>query len=144
MTWGAVVVGGATLIGGAMSANAAGKAADQQSQSAQQAMMAQQAAIEQMRKDLSPWTSAGSAAQSQLNRFLGIGGVGSSGVTSMGLSTGLSPDQVRQQLASRYTRSGATGASSAGGLNLPPPTSPMDALVRWVSASATRAPDPST
>lgn len=103
MTWGAVAIAGASVVGGVMSANAAGDAADQQSQSSREAIMAQQAAIEQMRKDLSPWSSAGAAAQSALNRYMGIGGVGSGGVTSMGLSTGLSPDQVRQQLLSRYT-----------------------------------------
>lgn len=78
---------------------------------------ANQAAIiaqAQMRNDLAPWTQAGGAAQSRLNQYLGLGGVGSSGRTSMGLSTGLTPDQVRQQLLSRYTRqSSSNGGSGA-------------------------------
>lgn len=132
MTWGAVAVAGAGLVGGMMSANAASDAADQQSQSSQQAIMAQQAAIDQMRKDLSPWSTAGAGAQTALNQYLGIGGAGSSGVTSMGLSTGLSPDQVRQQLLSRYTRTSTPSASGANPLNLPPPTSPIDAYNQLV------------
>ncbi|MCY1218422.1 hypothetical protein D9M72_303710 [compost metagenome] len=58
----------------------------------------------QMQNALKPWTESGGMAQTQLNRLLGLGGVGSGGVTSMGLQTGLTPDQVRQQLMSRYTR----------------------------------------
>ncbi|MCY1218585.1 hypothetical protein D9M72_305340 [compost metagenome] len=76
---------------------------------------ANQAAIiaqAQMREDLSPWTKAGVGAQNLLSRYLGTGGVGSSGVTSMGLATGLTPDQVRQQLTSRFTRQSA--APNAG------------------------------
>jgi hypothetical protein len=68
---------------------------------------ANQAAIiaqAQMREDLSPWTKAGVGAQNLLSRYLGTGGVGSSGVTSMGLATGLTPDQVRAQLLGRFTR----------------------------------------
>jgi len=90
------------------------------------AILAQQQAQAQMRQDLSPWTTAGTGAQSALNQYLGIGGVGNSGVTSMGLSTGLSPDQVRQQLMSRYTRNSTPGATGTGG-DLPPPTSAIDA-----------------
>lgn len=108
----------AGAIGGALiSANAAGDAADAQSQSSEQAQMMQAMAQAQMRQDLSPWTQAGGAAQSRLNQLLGIGGVGSGGVTSMGLQTGLSPDQVRQQLLSRYTRQPAAGAGASAYAN---------------------------
>ncbi len=113
MTWGAVAVAGASIVGGAMSANAAGDAADQQSASSAQATQAQMMAAAQMRQDLSPWTSAGGAAQSRLNQYLGIGGVGSSGSTSLGLPTGLSADQVRQQLLSRFTSTGTPATASA-------------------------------
>lgn len=132
MTWGAVAIAGATVVGGVMSANAAGKAADQQSQSSQQAIMAQQAAIDQMRRDLSPWTTAGAGAQSALNQYLGIGGVGSSGVTSMGLSTGLSPDQVRQQLLGRYTTT-----STNGGPSVAPPKDGTDLYNQLTQAAQT-------
>jgi len=80
---------------------------------------ANQAAIiaqAQMRNDLAPWTKAGGAAQNRLNQYLGLGGVGSGGVTSMGLQTGLTPDQVRQQLLSRYTRTVAAPSGSTSPL----------------------------
>lgn len=102
MSWGIVAGAGASIIGGMMSSDAAGDAASAQSQSSQQATQAQMMAIAQMRKDLEPWTRAGVAAQGLLSRYLGTG-VGGSGVTSMGLQTGLTPDQVRQQLLSRFT-----------------------------------------
>lgn len=106
-------VGVGVAAAGALSqASAAGDAADQQSESAAAATMAQQQAAAQMRQDLSPWTQAGGAAQNRLNQFLGIGGAGG-GVTSMGLQTGLSPDQVRQQLMSRYTKNSTTGGGPA-------------------------------
>lgn len=62
-----------------------------------------------MREDLSPWTKAGGAAQNLLSRYLGTSGP--SGVTSMGLASGLSPDQVRAQLLSRFTKAPTTGAN---------------------------------
>jgi hypothetical protein len=102
----------AGVAGAAISANGAKSAAGAQSAASEQASQAQMMAAMQMRQDLSPWTSAGGAAQSRLNQYLGLGGVGSSGTTSMGLQTGLSPDQVRQQLMSRFTRQ-ATGPNAA-------------------------------
>jgi hypothetical protein len=116
----------AGVAGAAMSASGARSAANTQSAASDRATMLQMQAAAQQRQDLAPWTSAGGAAQSRLNQYMGIGGVGSSGVTSMGLGTGLSPDQVRQQLMSRYTKNGVSGGSP-GGLNLPPPSSPADA-----------------
>jgi hypothetical protein len=100
MPWGAVAAVGGALI----TSSAAGDAADQQSQSADQAMMMEMQANQQMREDLSPWVESGRGANSLLNQYLGVGGAGSGHITSMGLSTGLSPEQVRQQLASRFTR----------------------------------------
>lgn len=104
-------VAAAGLAGAAMSSSAASSAADKQSQAAQNATAAQMMAAAQTRQDLSPWVSSGSAAQSKLNQYLGIGGVGSSGVTSSGLATGLTPDQVRQQLLSQYTKNTTSPAS---------------------------------
>lgn len=104
MSWGAVAGAAIGVVGGAISSNSAKKAAGSAAGASDQATQAQMIAAALMRQDLSPWTQSGGAAQSRLNQYLGIGGVGSSGVTSMGLATGLSPDQVRQQLMSRYTR----------------------------------------
>lgn len=101
MPWGAVAAVGGALI----TSSAAGDAADQQSASAEQAMMMEMQAAQQMREDLSPWVESGRGANSLLNQYLGVGGAGSGRVTSMGLQTGLTPDQVRQQLLSRYTTS---------------------------------------
>lgn len=109
MTWGAVAGAAVGLVGSAMSAGAAGDAADQQSASAAAATAAQERAAAQMRKDLSPWTSAGGAAQSALNQRLGLG-LGTSGMVG-GLQSGLTRDQVREQLLSQYTKSVAPGAS---------------------------------
>lgn len=102
------------VAGAAISANGARSAANAQAQSSDQATQMQMMAQAQLRADLAPWVQAGSAAQNRLNQYLGIGGVGSSGVTSMGLATGLTPDQVRQQLLSRYTRQ-STGTGSPSG-----------------------------
>ena len=104
----------AGVAGAAISANGAKSAANAQSASSDQATQAQLMAAAQMRADLAPWVKAGGAAQNRLNQYLGLGGAGSGGVTSMGLQTGLTPDQVRAQLLSRYTRNvaapnGATG-----------------------------------
>ncbi|MBS75731.1 MAG: hypothetical protein CMO32_08230 [Variovorax sp.] len=76
--------------------------------------MLQMAMAAQMREDLSPWTKAGTAAQSLLSRYLGLG-VGGSGLTSMGLQTGLTPDKVREQLLSRFTSASQPGAGPAPG-----------------------------
>lgn len=105
----------AGVAGAAISANGAKSAAGAQSAASEQATQAQMMAAAQMRQDLAPWVQSGGAAQSRLNQYLGLGGVGSSGRTSMGLSTGLTPDQVRQQLLSRYTRqsTGGTGGAAA-------------------------------
>jgi len=113
MTWGAVAGAAVSVVGGAIAADSAGGAAGAMSGGSEQAQMMQMMAAAQMRQDLQPWTSAGGAAQSRLNQFLGLGGVGSSGITSMGLQTGLTPDQVRQQLMSRFTKKPSGGGSSA-------------------------------
>lgn len=115
MTWGAVAVGAAGVVGAAVSADGAKSAAGAQQAGSDNAIAAQMLASAQMQTALEPWTKAGGQAQTQLNRLLGLGGVGSGGVTSMGLQTGLTPDQVRQQLLSRYTRQ----ASGAGGSGAP-------------------------
>ncbi|MGJ7613935.1 MULTISPECIES: hypothetical protein [unclassified Variovorax] len=102
----------AGVAGAAISANGAQSAADTQSAAGQQSAQMQAMAAAQQRADLAPWTQAGGAAQSKLNQYLGIGGVGSSGVTSMGLATGLTPAQVREQLLSRYTKQPNAGSSN--------------------------------
>ncbi|MBB4226024.1 hypothetical protein [Variovorax guangxiensis] len=107
-------VAAAGVAGSVISANGAKSAANAQSDAAQQASQVEMMMAAQTRADLAPWTQAGGASQSLLNRYLGIGGVGSSGVTSMGLATGLTPDQVRQQLLSRYTRQNATSSGPSG------------------------------
>jgi hypothetical protein len=106
-------VAAAGVAGSVISANGAKSAANAQSDAAQQASQMEMMMAAQTRQDLAPWTQAGGAAQSRLNQYLGIGGVGSSGVTSMGLATGLSPDKVREQLLSRYTRQATAGAGGA-------------------------------
>lgn len=103
----------AGVAGAAISSSAAGDAADAQSGASREATLAQQQAQAQMRQDLSPWVESGRGANSLLNRYLGIGGAGSGRVTSNGLQTGLTPDQVRQQLLSRYTTSNS-GANAPG------------------------------
>lgn len=105
----------AGVAGAAISANGARSAANAQAQSSDQATQMQMMAQAQLRADLAPWVQAGSAAQNRLNQYLGIGGVGSSGVTSMGLATGLTPDQVRQQLLSRYTRQNTSTSGAPSG-----------------------------
>jgi hypothetical protein len=102
---------GIAAVGTISQMDAASGAAGAMSGGSDQASQAQMIAQIQMRQDLQPWTSAGTAAQSRLNQYLGLGGVGSSGTTSMGLQTGLSPDQVRQQLMSRFTKR-ATGPNA--------------------------------
>ncbi|MDP9995483.1 hypothetical protein J2W28_006449 [Variovorax boronicumulans] len=107
----------AGAIGGALiTANAAGDAADAQSGASQQSTQLQMMMAAQQRQDLDPWVKAGSGAQNLLSRYLGTGSVGSSGVTSMGLATGLTPDQVRAQLLSRFTKQPAAGAGSSAPL----------------------------
>jgi hypothetical protein len=108
MPWGA-----AAAIGGALiTSSAAGDAADAQSDASRESTQLQMMMAAQQRQDLEPWVKAGGSAQNLLSRYLGTGGVGSSGVTSMGLATGLTPDQVRTQLLSRFTRQSA--APNAG------------------------------
>lgn len=102
MPWGvAAAVGGALI-----TSQGAQSAADTQAGAARDASQMEMIAAQQMRDDLKPWVDTGRGANSLLNRYLGVGGAGSGAVTSMGLATGLSPDQVRQQLASRFTRTG--------------------------------------
>lgn len=104
----------AGAIGGALiTANAAGDAADAQAGASQESTQLQMMMAAQQRQDLEPWVKAGGNAQNLLSRYLGTGGVGSSGVTSMGLATGLTPDQVRAQLLSRFTRTPTAGANGA-------------------------------
>lgn len=102
----AMVGVGVAAVGTIAQMDAAGDAADAQAGSAREANMVQMMAQQQMRDDLKPWTDSGRGANSLLNRYLGIGGAGSGGLTSMGLQTGLSPDEVRQRLLSRYTTTG--------------------------------------
>lgn len=103
----------AGAIGGALiTANAAGDAADAQSGASQQSTQLQMMMAAQQRQDLDPWVKAGTGAQNQLSRYLGTGGVGSSGGTSMGLATGLTPDQVRAQLLARFTKQPVGGGAS--------------------------------
>lgn len=103
----------AGAIGGALiTAGAAGDAADKQSEASQQSTQMQMIMAAQQRQDLMPWMQAGTAAQNKLSQYLGTGNVGTSGVTSMGLATGLTPDQVRAQLLSRFTRQ-STAANAA-------------------------------
>jgi len=110
-------IGAVAAVGGAaISASGAKSAANAQSASSEQATQAQMLASAQMQAALSPWVKAGGAAQNRLNQYLGLGGVGSGGVTSMGLQTGLTPDQVRQQLVSRYTRAPASNGGASGPL----------------------------
>lgn len=98
-------IGAVAAVGSAaISANGARSAANAQAGASDQASQMQMMAQAQMRQDLQPWVQAGGAAQNRLNQYLGMGGVGTTGVTSMGLQTGLTPDQVRQQLMARYTR----------------------------------------
>ncbi len=97
-------VAAAGVAGAAISADGAKSAANAQSDAAQQTSQMEMMMAAQTRQDLSPWMQAGGAAQSRLSQYLGLGGVGSSGTTSLGLATGLSPDQVRQQLMGRFTR----------------------------------------
>lgn len=107
-------IGAVAAVGGAaISASGAKSAANAQSASSEQATQAQMLASAQMQTALQPWVKSGEAAQSRLSQYLGLGGVGSGGVTSMGLQTGLTPDQVRQQLMSRYTRQPSAGAGGA-------------------------------
>jgi len=105
----------AGVAGAAISANGAKSAANAQSDASSQSQQMQMMAAMQQRADLAPWTQAGGAAQSRLNQLLGIGGVGSSGTTSLGLATGLTPDQVRQQLLSRYTRQNTSTSGAPSG-----------------------------
>lgn len=112
MPWGvAAAVGGALI-----TADGAKSAASAQSGSSDNAIQAQMLASAQMQTALKPWVDAGGAAQNRLNQYLGLGGAGSGGVTSMGLQTGLTPDQVRQQLMSRYTRNVASPGGASGPL----------------------------
>jgi hypothetical protein len=111
MSWGGIAVGVGTAVIGGMSANSASK---KQQQASREASMLEMMAAAQQREDLAPWMQAGGQAQSELSRRLGLGGVGSGGRTSMGLETGLSRDQVREQLLSQYTKAGSGQGSAPG------------------------------
>lgn len=131
-------IGAAAALGGAaISASGAKSAASTQSAASDRATMLQMQAQAQQRSDLQPWVQSGQGANSLLNRYLGIGGVGSSGVTSSGLATGLSPDQVRAQLMSRYTTN-----TGPGGASTPAPSSPADAYNQMVEAIKKQAQGP--
>jgi hypothetical protein len=107
----------AGAIGGALiTSSAAGDAADAQSDSSRESTQLQMMMAAQQRQDLDPWVKAGGNAQNLLSRYLGTGGVGTSGVTSMGLATGLTPDQVRAQLLSRFTKQPTGGGGASGPL----------------------------
>lgn len=107
---------GIAAVGTISQMDAAGNAAGAQSDASNQASQMQMMAQMQMRQDLAPWVQAGGAAQNRLNQYLGIGGAGSTGVTSMGLQTGLTPDQVRQQLTARFTKRVAAPNNPTGPL----------------------------
>lgn len=101
-------IGAAAAIGGSMiSANGAKKGAKEQAAAADRATEAQLAAQQQMREDLSPWTSSGGAAQSRLNQFLGIGGGGA------GAGKAYSEQELRDMLTAQFTTTtpGATNQS---------------------------------
>ena len=122
---------GIAAVGTISQMDAAGNAADAQSSSAREANQVQMMMANQLREDLSPWVESGRGANSLLNQYLGVGGVGSGAVTSMGLQTGLSPDQVRQQLASRYTRTVAPAGPKFDANQLDPMTRMMyDSRIR--------------
>lgn len=118
----AMVGVGVAAVGTIAQMEAAGDAADAQSSSAREANQVQMMMANQLREDLSPWVESGRGANSLLNQYLGIGGVGSGAVTSMGLQTGLSPDQVRQQLSSRFTRTVAPAGPKFDANQLDPMT----------------------
>lgn len=92
----------AGVAGAAISSSGARSAANAQAGASQEAQAMQMMAQAQMRSDLAPWVDAGKSAQNQLSRYLGTG-TGGNQVSSAGLGMGLTPDQVRQQLLSRYT-----------------------------------------
>jgi hypothetical protein len=121
----AMVGVGVAAVGTIAQMNAAGDAADAQSSSAREANQMEMMAQQQLREDLSPWVESGRGANSLLNQYLGIGGAGSSAVTSMGLQTGLSPEQVRQQLSSRFTRTVAPAGPKFDANQLDPMTRMM-------------------
>ncbi|MDQ0571478.1 hypothetical protein QFZ42_003312 [Variovorax paradoxus] len=108
---------GIAAVGTISQMDAAKGASSAQSGSSEQANAMQMMQQMQLRQDLAPWVQAGGAAQNRLNQYLGLGGAGSTGVTSMGLQTGLTPDQVRQQLTARFTRNAA--APNGGGASAP-------------------------
>lgn len=127
----AMVGVGVAAVGTIAQMEAAGNAADAQSSSSREASQMEMMAQQQLRQDLSPWVESGRGANSLLNQYLGIGGVGSGAVTSMGLQTGLTPDQVRQQLASRYTRTVAPAGPKFDANQLDPMTRMMyDSRIR--------------
>jgi len=121
----AMVGVGVAAVGTIAQMEAAGDAADAQSSSAREANQVQMMMANQLREDLSPWVESGRGANSLLNQYLGIGGVGSGAVTSMGLQTGLTPDQVRQQLSSRFTRTVAPAGPKFDANQLDPMTRMM-------------------
>lgn len=104
---------GIAAVGTVSQMSAAGNAAGAMQGGSDNAINAQMLASAQMQNSLKPWTESGGMAQTQLNRLLGLGGVGGGGVTLMGLQTGLTPDQVRQQLMGRYTRQSTAGGGSS-------------------------------
>jgi hypothetical protein len=127
MTWGAVAVAGVGLVGSVMSSNAAGKAADQQAQSTAQSNALQQYMFDQNRALQMPTINTGNAARDRLSYLLGLSPTGYSGGNAGGGSAPtLTYDQLRSQLLSQYTKSGASSGAS-NPLNLPPPTSEADA-----------------
>lgn len=93
----------AGVAGAAISSSGAKSAAGQQAAASQEAQAMQMMAQAQMRQDLAPWTDSGKQSQALLGQYLGLG-IGNGGVTSNGLATGMTPDQVRQQLRSQFTR----------------------------------------
>jgi hypothetical protein len=107
---------GIAAVGTISQMDAASGAASSMQGGSDNAIQAQMIASAQMQTALKPWVESGGSAQNKLNQLLGLGGAGSGGVTSMGLQTGLTPDQVRQQLMSRYTRAPASTGGASGPL----------------------------
>lgn len=102
------------VAGALITANGAKSAAGDQTDVSYAQIESQERQAAQMREDLSPWVESGRGANSLLSYYLGTGGSGPgapAGNASMGIPYGLSEDQVRQQLASRYTRSEADASN---------------------------------
>ena len=104
MPWGVAAAVGGALITSQGAKSAAGDQAD----AARDAAALEAEAAAQTREDLKPWVTGGVAAQNKLASYLGTG-MGTTGTVN-GMQSGLTRDQVREQLLSQYTKTipGAT------------------------------------